>query len=88
MEDFLVLTESFQFKCYAPLRHGTLYRTTYLLTPWCRVLLHKPTGLKLVKKFPAFHGTRRFITALTIVRHLVLAHSSYYHHYYYHRNHH
>ena len=24
----------------------------------------------LVKKFPAFHGTRRFITALTIVRHL------------------
>ena len=36
---------------------------TYLLTPWCRVLLEKPTGLHLVKKFPAFHGTRRFITA-------------------------
>jgi len=33
--------------------------TTYLLTPWCRVLLEKLTGLKLVKKFPAFHGTRR-----------------------------
>ena len=28
------------------------------------------TGLQLVKKFPAFHGTRRFITALTSVRHL------------------
>ena len=27
---------------------------TYLLTPWCRVLLEKPTGLQLVKKFPAF----------------------------------
>ena len=27
---------------------------TYLLTPWCRVLLEKLTGLQLVKKFPAF----------------------------------
>ena len=26
----------------------------FLLTPWCRVLLEKLTGLKLVKKFPAF----------------------------------
>jgi hypothetical protein len=42
---------------------------THLLTPWCRVLLEKLTGLQLVKKFPAFHGTRRFITALTSVRH-------------------
>jgi len=24
-----------------------------LLTPWCRVLLEKLTGLQLVKKFPA-----------------------------------
>ena len=37
---------------------------TYLLTPWSRVLLERLTGLQLVKKFPAFHGTRRFITAL------------------------
>jgi len=44
----------------------------YLLTPWCRVLLEQLTGLQLVKKFPAFHGTRRFITALTSVRHLSL----------------
>ena len=36
-----------------------------LLTPWCRVLLEKLTGLQLVKKFPAFHGTRRFINSLT-----------------------
>ena len=32
-------------------RRGLL---TYLLTPWCRVLLEKLTGLQLVKKFPAF----------------------------------
>jgi len=38
---------------------------TYLLTPWSRVLLEKLTGLQLVKKFPAFYGTRKFITALT-----------------------
>ena len=50
---------------------------TYLLfTPWCRVLLEKLTGLQLVKKFPAFHGTRRFITALTSVRHLSLSWAS------------
>ena len=48
----------------------------YLLTPWCRVLLKKLTGLQLVKKFPAFHGTRRFITALTNVRHLSLSWAS------------
>ena len=49
---------------------------TYLITPWCRVLLEKLTGLQLVKKFPAFHGTRRFITALTSVRHLSLSWTS------------
>ena len=45
----------------------------YLLTPRCRVLLEKLTGLQLVKKLPAFYGTRRFITALTSVRHLSLS---------------
>ena len=40
---------------------------TYLLTPWCGVLLEKLTGLQLVKKFPAFHGTWKFITTLTSV---------------------
>ena len=48
-----------------------LVNNTYLLTPWCKVLL--ATGLQLVKKFPVFHGTRRFITALTSVRHLSLS---------------
>ena len=58
-------------------RGGRLsYLLTYLLIPWCRVLLEKLTGLQLVKKFPAFHGTRRFITALTSVRHLSLSWAS------------
>ena len=56
--------------------NATPYLLTDLLTPWCRVLLEKLTGLQLVKKFPAFHGTRRFITALTSVRHLSLSWAS------------
>ena len=50
---------------------------TYLLT---YSMVQSPskelTGLQLVKKFPAFHGTRRFITALTSVRHLSLSWTS------------
>ena len=49
---------------------------TYLLTPWWRVLPEQLTGLQLVKKFLAFHGTRRFINALTSVRHLSLSWAS------------
>jgi len=48
----------------------------HILTPWCWVLLDKLTGLQLVKKFPAFHGTRRFITELTSIRHLSLSWAS------------
>ena len=48
-------------------------RSTYLLTPWSRVLLEKLAILQLVKKFPAFCGTRRFLTALTSARHLSLS---------------
>ena len=53
-----------------------VYPGTYLLTPWRRVLLEQLTGLKQVKKFPAFHGTRRFITAPTSVRRLYLSWAS------------
>ena len=45
---------------------------THLLTPWCRVLLEKLTGLQLV----TFHRTGRFITALTSVRQLSLSWAS------------
>ena len=54
----------------------TINYSTYLLTRWCRVLLEQLTGLQLDKKFPAFHGTRRFITALTSVRNLSLSWAS------------
>jgi hypothetical protein len=43
-----------------------------LLTPWRRVLLEELTDFKLVKKFPAFYGTRRLIIAFTGARHLSL----------------
>ena len=60
------------------IRHSWVILTylNYLLTPRCRVLLEKLTGLQLDKKFPAFHGTRRFITALTSVHHLSLSWAS------------
>jgi len=49
------------------------YLLTYSFTPWTRVLLEKLRGFQLVKKFPAFYGTRKFITANTSVRHLSLS---------------
>ena len=51
-------------------------KLTYLLTPCYRVPLEQLNGLQLVKKFPAFHGTRRFITVLTSVHHLSLSWTS------------
>ena len=52
------------------------YFVTYLLIPWNRVLLEKLTGFLLVKKFPSFYGTRRFITAFTSACHLSLPRAS------------
>jgi len=45
----------------------------YLLTPLSKVLLEKLAGSQLVKKFPAFYGIQRFITAFTSVCHLSLS---------------
>jgi hypothetical protein len=36
--------------------------TLYLLIPWWKVLFENLTGSQLVKKFPLFYGTRKFIT--------------------------
>jgi hypothetical protein len=44
-----------------------------LFTPWNRALLEKLTVSQLVKKFPTFYGTRRFIIAFTSARHLSLS---------------
>ena len=60
-------------------RHGSNFRIQFFVdkrNPRCRILLEQLTGLQLVKKFPAFHGTRRFITALTSFRHLSLSWAS------------
>ena len=56
--------------------HVSRMRVIYLLTPWSRVLLEKLASLQLVKKFPVFYGTRRFLTALTSARHLSLTWAS------------
>ena len=53
-----------------------LARSPYLLTPWSRVLLEKLASWQPVKKFPAFYGTRRFLTALTSARLLSLSWAS------------
>jgi hypothetical protein len=44
-----------------------------LLTPWSIVLPEKLKRPELLKKFTAFYGTRRFITAFTRARHLSLS---------------
>ena len=73
----LALVRCSAFPCFTGLLCPFIqYLLTYLIRPWCRVLIEKLTGLQLVKKFPAFHGTRRFITALTSVRHLSLSWAS------------
>ena len=53
--------------------HGLL---TYLLTLRNRVILEKLTGFQLVKRFPAFYRTRKFMTAFTSTRHLSLSWAS------------
>jgi hypothetical protein len=49
------------------------YKSLHLLTPWSRVLPEQLKHNKLLKKCPAFYGTRRFITAFTRARHLFLS---------------
>jgi hypothetical protein len=46
---------------------------TNQLTPWSRVLPEKLKCPQLLKKFPAFYGTRKFITVYTRARHLSLS---------------
>jgi hypothetical protein len=43
------------------------------LTSWSRALLEKPPVVQLLENFPAFYGTRRFITAFTRVLHWSLS---------------
>ena len=47
--------------------------STYLFTPWSRVLLEKLTGSAASQEIPRIFGTRRFITVLTSARYLSLS---------------
>jgi len=42
----------------------------FIRSSWNRLLPGKLTGPLLIRKFPAFYGTRRFITAFTSARYL------------------
>ena len=53
--------------------HGGTYS---LLTPWSRLLLEQLFVFQLVKQFPAFYGTQRFITTFTSAHHLSLSWTS------------
>jgi hypothetical protein len=44
-----------------------------LLTPWSKVLFVKLTVTQLVKKFPTFYDTRKFITLFTTAHHWSLS---------------
>ena len=57
---------------YRVFRYGMIC-ITFLVTPRSRVLLEKLAGPQLVKKFPSFYGTRRFITAFTSAHYLSLS---------------
>ena len=79
MFDFYPLFIQWKAQAVSHVRaHATRYFSTIsctytLITPWSRILLEKLTGIQLVKKFPAFYGTRRFITAFISARHLSLS---------------
>jgi len=64
---------SYSFYVYLIMLHILSSLATSLLTPWNRALLDKLTAPHLDKKFLAFYGTWRFITAFTSAWHLSLS---------------
>jgi hypothetical protein len=71
-----------QLKEFRPIMHTfnrrkkklaiTIIIIIIIITPSSTALLEKLPGSQLVKKFPAFYGNRRFITAYTWAQHLSL----------------
>jgi hypothetical protein len=55
-----------------PIFHVWVVLPIRSLTPRSRVLLEKPNCSQIVKNFPAFYGTRMFISAFTSALHLSL----------------
>jgi hypothetical protein len=72
-----ILLKSKYYNTSAPKRFGPhwyiIKKHTYLLTPWGRVLLEKPSGFAASQEIPRIYGTRKFITVFTSVRHLSLS---------------
>ena len=78
-KDFGDTRTSSEYCCY-PIVNESFTHTlnshtqlTHSITPCSTVLLEKLRGPQLFKKFPAFYGTRRFVTAVTRARHLSLS---------------
>jgi hypothetical protein len=63
MESMIMLKEEY----------GKKLHETNQLTPWSRIHLEKLTVPQLIKKFPAFYATRRFIIAFTTAHQLSLS---------------
>jgi hypothetical protein len=63
------------YKRFLGLRHQSqsCRISTYLLTPWSRVLLEKLTGCAVSQEIPPIYGTRTFIAVITSARHLSLS---------------
>jgi hypothetical protein len=72
-----LIREKYKNVAFPPTTYLLTYSLTYLLT---HSMEQSPSweanGLQLVKKFPAFYGTRRFITAFTSANHLSLSWAS------------
>ena len=50
-----------------------LFLLTHILTPYSTFLPDKLTGYQLVKEFPTFYGTWKFVTTFTNASHLFLS---------------
>jgi hypothetical protein len=78
--DYQLLREKHRMQSWSSLKYhpSTLPIFTYSIAPWHRVLLEKLTGSQVVKKFPAFYGTQRFISIFTNSHHLSLSWAAHY----------
>ena len=67
----IIISAVSQQHCTAMLQFYVQHsKSLYLLTPWSIALPEKLTGSQLVTKFPAYYGTRRFITTFARTLHL------------------
>ena len=69
----VIVFRCFEATCCSHLQgFSWMFWHLFLLTSWSRVFLEKRIDFQPVKKFSAFYGTRRFITAFTSVSQLSL----------------